>query len=72
MLKNLSMLVLEVFMESKKERLVTEDLDLKPLSVYNRTKMIAERILLSFSDQIKIYSIRPATVCGVSPRMRLM
>ena len=33
--------------------------------------MIAERILLSFSDQIKIYSIRPATVCGVSPRMRL-
>ena len=33
--------------------------------------MIAERILLSFSDQIKIYSVRPATVCGVSPRMRL-
>ena len=55
----------------KKEKLVTEDLDLKPLSVYNRTKMIAERIFLSFSDQIKIYSVRPATVCGVSPRMRL-
>ncbi len=55
----------------KKERLVTEDLDLKPLSIYNRTKMIAERVFSSFSDKIKIYSIRPATVCGVSPRMRL-
>ena len=33
--------------------------------------MIAERVFLSFSDKIKIYSIRPATVCGVSPRMRL-
>ncbi len=55
----------------KKERFVTEELDLKPLSIYNRTKMIAERVFLSFSDKIKIYSIRPATVCGVSPRMRL-
>ena len=33
--------------------------------------MIAERVFMSFSDKIKIYSIRPATVCGVSPRMRL-
>jgi nucleoside-diphosphate-sugar epimerase len=32
--------------------------------------MIAERILLSFKDQIKINIIRPATVCGLSPRMR--
>lgn len=55
----------------KKERFVTEELDLRPLSIYNRTKMIAERVFFSFSDKIKIYSIRPATVCGVSPRMRL-
>jgi nucleoside-diphosphate-sugar epimerase len=55
----------------KKEKFVTEDLDLKPISTYNRTKMIAERIFVSFSDKIKIYSIRPATVCGISPRMRL-
>ncbi len=55
----------------KKEKFVTEDLDLKPISIYNRTKMIAERVFSSFSDKIKIYSIRPATVCGISPRMRL-
>ena len=34
-------------------------------------KMIAERLLYSYSDKIKIHCIRPATVCGVSPRMRL-
>ena len=33
--------------------------------------MIAERVLLSFKDKINIKIIRPATVCGLSPRMRL-
>lgn len=33
--------------------------------------MIAERILFSFKDKINIFSVRPATVCGYSPRMRL-
>ena len=33
--------------------------------------MLAERILLSYKDQIIIHCIRPATVCGYSPRMRL-
>ncbi len=32
--------------------------------------MIAERVLLSFSDKINLLIIRPATVCGFSPRMR--
>ena len=32
----------------KKERFVTEELDLRPLSIYNRTKMIAERVFFSF------------------------
>jgi nucleoside-diphosphate-sugar epimerase len=54
----------------KKEREVTEDLELKPVSIYNKTKMISERILMSFKDQIKVHCIRPATVCGLSPRMR--
>jgi len=54
----------------KKEKKVTEELSPMPISIYNKTKMIAERILLSFKDQIKINIIRPATVCGVSPRMR--
>ena len=54
----------------KKEKHVTEDLSLLPISTYNKTKMIAENVLMSFKDKIKIHSIRPATVCGVSPRMR--
>ena len=55
----------------KDELAVTEDLELVPISVYNKTKMVAERIFLSYSDQMQIHCIRPATVCGVSPRMRL-
>ena len=55
----------------KKERRVTEDLDLIPISTYNKTKMIAERVLMSYQDKIRIHCIRPATVCGLSPRMRL-
>ena len=55
----------------KEEDQVTEDLYLVPISDYNKTKMISERVLLSYRDQINIASIRPATVCGYSPRMRL-
>jgi len=55
----------------KKEKKVTEDLKLNPISVYNKTKMIAERVLLSFRDKINITCIRPATVCGFSERLRL-
>ena len=54
----------------KNERNVTENLSLKPISLYNKVKMITERILLSYSDKIKIYIVRPATVCGFSKRMR--
>ena len=55
----------------KKERKVTENLSLLPISLYNKTKMIAERILMSYSKNIKIHIIRPATVCGFSKRLRL-
>ena len=55
---------------SEKER-VTEDTDLVPISEYNKTKMIAERVFLSYQDSMKVFCVRPATVCGVSPRMRL-
>lgn len=44
---------------------------LTPISDYNKTKMVAERVLLSYADYIDIRIIRPATVCGMSPRMRL-
>ena len=50
---------------------VTENLPLLPLSEYNKTKMCAERVLLSFSNEMAIQIVRPATVCGLSPRMRL-
>jgi nucleoside-diphosphate-sugar epimerase len=55
----------------KEESEVTEDLSLVPISDYNKTKMISERVLLSYSDDILIQIVRPATVCGYSPRMRL-
>ena len=55
----------------KEELEVTEDLSLVPISDYNKTKMISERVLLSYMDQIGIQIVRPATVCGYSPRMRL-
>lgn len=55
----------------KDEPNVTEDLTLVPISVYNKTKMVAERVFLSYKDQLQVHCIRPATVCGVSPRMRL-
>ena len=55
----------------KDELKVTEDLPLLPISTYNKTKMVAERVFLSYRDKIDIICIRPATVCGFSPRMRL-
>tara|TARA_Y100001968_G_C19423252_1_gene752945 strand:+ start:861 stop:1805 length:945 start_codon:yes stop_codon:yes gene_type:complete len=55
----------------KDEEKVTEDLTLIPISVYNKTKMVAERVFLSYSKQMQVHCIRPATVCGISPRMRL-
>ncbi len=54
----------------KSERNVTEDLTLKPISLYNKVKMITERVLLSYKNKIEIFIVRPATVCGFSRRMR--
>ena len=54
----------------KKERKVSENLLLKPISLYNKAKMITERVVKSFKDKIDYVIIRPATVCGFSPRMR--
>ena len=55
----------------KEEPQVTEDLVLVPISAYNKTKMVAERLLLSYRDVMQVHCVRPATVCGYSPRMRL-
>ncbi|MCA3153389.1 MAG: SDR family oxidoreductase [Rhodocyclaceae bacterium] len=55
----------------KSEEQVTEDLELEPITEYNKTKMVAERVLLSYSNDMAVQIVRPATVCGVSSRMRL-
>lgn len=55
----------------KDEEQVTEDLELLPISEYNKTKMCGERIMLSYSEDMVVQIVRPATVCGFSPRMRL-
>lgn len=55
----------------KDEDNVTEELSLEPISEYNKTKMVSERVLLSYADDMTVQIVRPATVCGLSPRMRL-
>lgn len=55
----------------KDEEQVTEDLSLEPISEYNKTKMVSERVMLSYQQDMAVQIVRPATVCGLSPRMRL-
>lgn len=50
---------------------VDEETPLVPISAYNKTKMIAEQVLLASSSKIKVFNVRPATICGYSYRMRL-
>lgn len=49
---------------------VTENLDLVPISTYNKTKMVAEQIVSNWKDEFRVILLRPATICGFSPRMR--
>lgn len=55
----------------KDNKPVIETDSMAPVSDYNRTKQVAERVLLSYADKMKVQIVRPATVCGLSPRMRL-
>jgi nucleoside-diphosphate-sugar epimerase len=51
---------------------VTEDHPLVPLTLYNKFKGLCEPILWKHkSDDFTCVTIRPATVCGYSPRTRL-
>lgn len=55
----------------KEEERVTEDLSLNPLTDYSKYKAICEEILLDFSSpNFACTVLRPATVCGWSPRQR--
>ena len=55
----------------KKEKKVTEELGLDPLTDYNKSKMICEKVIKSYDSVLKNVIIRPATVCGASLRLRL-
>jgi nucleoside-diphosphate-sugar epimerase len=50
---------------------VSEETPLFPISEYNRVKMVCERVVQSFGHLWRSVVLRPATVCGYSPRMRL-
>lgn len=51
---------------------VSEDMSLEPLTDYSKFKAECEAILNEYqSDEFTTVTIRPATVCGYSPRQRL-
>ena len=51
---------------------VTEELSLEPITIYARCKCEGEKILNSLVDDSFVgVSVRSATVCGYSPRLRL-
>jgi nucleoside-diphosphate-sugar epimerase len=51
---------------------VTEDLPLAPLTDYSKYKALCEEYLQdSASDDFIVTTVRPSTVCGFSPRLRL-
>lgn len=56
----------------KEEPNVTEDFSLEPLTDYSKFKAECEKILAEYQSQdFTTVTIRPATVCGYSPRQRL-
>tara|TARA_B100001250_G_C19807644_1_gene794144 strand:+ start:1308 stop:2285 length:978 start_codon:yes stop_codon:yes gene_type:complete len=56
----------------KQEKNVSEDMSLEPLTDYSKFKVACEKILFKYRSNDFITSvIRPATVCGYSPRQRL-
>ena len=51
---------------------VNEDVELDPLTDYSKFKAACEKILHAYnSDDFTVVTIRPATVCGYSRRLRL-
>ena len=56
----------------KKEKNVTEDMELEPLTDYSKYKGECEKILNKYkSDDFVTTTIRPSTVCGYAKRQRL-
>jgi nucleoside-diphosphate-sugar epimerase len=56
----------------KEEENVTEELSLEPLTDYSKFKAMCEEVLAEYqSPDFTTVTLRPATVCGYSPRLRL-
>ena len=56
----------------KSEERVTEDLTLNPLTDYSKYKAKSEEFILDNTDKnLTAVIVRPATICGYSPRQRL-
>jgi nucleoside-diphosphate-sugar epimerase len=56
----------------KKEANVTEDLPLEPLTDYSKYKALCEEVLEAERERgFVAVTLRPATVCGYAPRLRL-
>ena len=56
----------------KKEKNVSENLSLEPLTDYSKFKAECEKILLEYKDEeFETVIVRPATVCGYAKRQRL-
>jgi len=50
---------------------VDEKTNLLPITDYNKTKMVGEKVVLNFSKYFRTVIIRPGTVCGFSDNLRL-
>jgi nucleoside-diphosphate-sugar epimerase len=56
----------------KSEEEVTEDLSLEPLTGYSQCKVLCEELLVKEMDSsCTTFIVRPAAVCGYSPRLKL-
>ena len=54
-----------------KKRIVDENSNLVPISDYNKTKMVGEKLVQGYQKYFDIVILRPGTVCGFSKSMRL-
>lgn len=55
----------------KKERNVVEETICEPLTDYSKYKVECEKILQNLKEDLNWVIVRPATVCGYAPRLRL-
>jgi len=52
------------------DKYMTEDMDLRPSTVYGTGKEYAEALMIAYSTDIATVRVRSASVCGASPNVR--